>query len=230
MEFGAKIFTIQNREAFDVSECEYMKECKGDWILTVTASDIIDKSLAMEIRRQVDILSSDVGCINVPFKNYILGIENERSPWHGSPRMKLFRKDNYVINNDVHGALSLVNKKSYTIPEKYGFFCHLTHVSLDIMLDRHTRYWRGEANMYNEKSLIPAFKAFWESVKEVTKRRKTFFLGWDGIALSFAYVSYYMFSFLYIWEHRRKNRAKSLYEKLREKNSEEWKDYKTKKK
>ena len=220
--FGAKVFVIPNTSAYNVSEYDYLKECTGDWILSATASDIIDRSLAMEIKKQIETLPEEYGCINVPFRNYILGIEDERSPWHGSPRMKIFRNGNYVINNDVDGALSLVNNKAYTIPEKYGFFSHLTHVSLDMMLDRHTRYWRGEAEMYQEKSLVPAFKAFWESVKEVSKRRKTFFLGWEGIALSFAYVSYFMFSFLYIWEHRRKNKAEDIYKKLREQNTKDW--------
>ena len=227
LEYGAKVFTMPNSDAFSVSEWEFLRECKGDWILTITASDIIDKSLAMEIRKQINVLPENVGCIKVPFKNYILGIEDERSPWHCTHRMKVFRRSNYTINSSVHGALSYTNDQSYTIPDKYGYISHLSHVSLDMMLDRHTRYWRGEANMYSEKSLVPALKAFWESVKEVTKRRKTFFLGWDGIALSFAYVSYFMFSFLYIWEHRRKENAQQYYEQLRERNYEIWKDYKS---
>ena len=223
--YGAKVFCMPNSSSFNISEYEYYKQCTGDWIIQITASDIIDKSLAMEIRRQIDILPDDIGCINVPFNNYILGIENERSPWHGGSRMRVFRKGNYVINNDVHGALSLRNHKSYTIPAKYGYFSHLTHVSLDMMLDRHTRYWRGEAEMYDKKNLIPAFEAFWESVKETIRRRKTFLLGWDGVALTFAYVSYYMFSFLYIWEGRRKNKAAKVYHELREKNFKEWDGY-----
>lgn len=224
-EYGAKVFIIPNSKSFSVSEYDYMKECTGDWIMTVTASDIIDKSLAMEVRRQIEILPAEIGCINVPFNNYILGIEDERSPWHGSSRMRIFRRSNYVINNGVHDALSLKNHKSYTIPTKYGYFSHLTHVSLDMMLDRHTRYWRGEAEMYDKKNLIPAFEAFWESLKETIKRRKTFLLGWNGVALTFAYVSYYMFSFLYIWEGRRNNKAAKIYQELREKNSKEWNGY-----
>lgn len=223
-QFGAKVFVMPNSPKFNIQECFYLKECTGDWIINVTASDIIDKSLAMEIRRQIEILPDDIGCINVPFKNYILGIEDERSPWHENPRMKIFRNGNYVINNDVHGVISYINNKSYTIPDNFGYFYHLTHVSLDMMLDRHTRYWRGEAEMYNEKSLIPSLKKFWDAVKLTVKYRKTFLLGWDGIALTFAYVSYFMFSFLYIWEYRRKRKAENIYKELRDRNTESWKD------
>ena len=90
------------------------------------------------------------------------------------------------------------------------------------MLDRHMRYWRGEAQMYNKKTMTSAFEGVWASLKETIRIRKTFFLGWDGVALTFAYVSYFMFSFLYIWEYRRKNKAVELYNDLREKNFVEW--------
>lgn len=179
----------------------------------------------MEIRKQIDILPEDIGCIYIPMNDYILGIEDERSPWHGSPRMKIFRNGNYFINNDVHGALSLKNYNSYTIPDKFGYFSHLTHVSLDMMLDRHTRYWRGEAEMYDKKTLLPALQEVWRSVKCTMRVHNTFLLGWDGIAIMFAYVSYYMFSYLYIWEHRRKKTAAQIYQEMRDKNTEEWKNY-----
>lgn len=223
--YGAKVFITPNSYAYESVEFNYLKECTGDWILLATASDIIDKSLAMEIRRQVEILPEEIGCINVPFRNYVLGLEDERSPWHGSPRMKLFRNGNYTINLNVHSALSLKNNQSYTIPEKYGYFSHLTHVSIDVMLERHIRYWRGEAEMYSKKTLIPAFEAFWRAVKETVRLRKTFLLGWDGVALTFAFVSYYMFSFLYIWERRRNGKAVKVYKKIRDKNFAEWDDY-----
>ncbi len=224
--FGTKVFIVPNSDAYEVSEFDYLKECTGDWILLATASDIIDKSLAMEIRKQIDILPKDITCIKVPFKNYILGIENNRSPWHGSPRMKIFRNGRYKLNNDVHGALSLTDYNSYIIPEKYGYFSHLTHVSLEMMLERHTRYWRSEAQMYEKKTLEPSLKAVWDSLKLTIRRRKTFLLGWDGIALTFAYVSYYMFSYLYTWEYRRKEKASMIYKELREKNYKEWMDNK----
>ena len=225
-EYGAEVFVTPNSVSYQTSEFDYLQKCTGDWIFPATASDIIDKSLAMEIKRQIEILPQEIGSINVPFKTYILGIEDKRSPWHYTPRMKLFRRDNYIINNDVHGALSLKNNKSYTISEKYGYFSHLTHVSIDMMLDRHTRYWRGEAEMYDKKTLTPAFEDFWKSVKETIKIRKTFFLGWDGVALTFAYVSYYMFSFLYKWERRRNGKTAKVYKEMREKNYKEWSDYK----
>lgn len=223
--FGATVFIMNNSNTFDISEYDYLNQCTGDWILLATASDIIDKSLAMEIRKQIDILPLEIGCIEVPFKNYILGIDDERSPWHAITRLKVFRNGNQVINNDVHGALSLKNKKAYIIPDKFGYFSHLTHVSLDMMLDRHTRYWRGEAEMYDKKSLLPALQAVWRSVKYTMRVRKTFLLGWDGIAIMFAYISYYMFSYLYIWEHRRKETAVQIYQEMRDKNTEEWKNY-----
>lgn len=225
--YGAKVFFMENSDTYSVSECEFFKKCTGDWILVMTASDIIDRSLAKEIKKQINILPEDIGCINVPFKNYILGIDDERSPWHADHGMRAFRNGNYEIVNNVHAAIIHKNNKSYTISCEFGYMYHLTHVTVDMMLDRHTRYWRGEAMMYNEKSLIPAFTNIWNAIKETVKRRKTFLLGWDGIALTLAYVSYYMFSFLYIWEYRRGRKAVEEYEKLRKNVSDGWNDYET---
>lgn len=220
--FGARIFYMENSDTYSVNEFDFLKECLGDWILMATASDIIEKSLAKEIKRQTELLPKDVGCISLPFKNYILGIEDERSPWHFNHMVKVIRNGNFSIKKDVHGALSITNKKEYVIADKFGYYYHLTHVSLDMMLDRHTRYWRGEAAMYSEKSMIPALKKTWWSIKNTIRERKTFLLGWDGVALTFAFVSYYMFSFLYIWEHRRNGKAVEVYDELREKIIKEW--------
>jgi len=221
-EYGAIINIIPNSDAYDPREMEFISQCTGDWFMLMTASDIIDKTLAMEIKHQIEILPENIKCINVPFKNYILGIEDNRSPWHGSPRAKVFRKGNYRINNDVHGALQIIDNTSYTIPESFGYFSHLTHVSVDMMLDRHTRYWRGEGNMYEEDSLQPAFRDIKESLRTTLCQKKTYRLGWDGIALSMAYISYFMFSYLYKWEHVNKNKAKAVYAELRQYNLDSW--------
>jgi hypothetical protein len=40
-------------------------------------------------------------------------------------------------------------------------------------------------------------------------------MGWKGIVLSLAYVSYFMLRFIYIWENR-SSKAKENYGKIRE--------------
>jgi len=221
-EYGAKINIIPNSDAYDPSELNYLAQCTGDWIIIMTASDIIDKSLAIEIRHQIETLPENVKCIMLPFRNYILGIEDKRSPWHSSHRCKIFRKGNYKIANDVHGALQLLDNTSYVIPECYGWFSHLTHESADMMMNRHIRYWRGEGFMYDKDSLQPALIDVINSLDMTITQKQTYKLGWDGIAITMAYVSYFMLSFIYKWENFTGHRSVNLYASIRESNFRSW--------
>ena len=88
---------------------------------------------------------------------------------------------------------------------------HLTHVSVDMMMDRHLRYWRSEAHDSRKsinKSLKSVFGAFY-----VVIRRGTFFYGYKGVALAFAYISYFMMSFVYRWEFLH-SQASQNYDKI----------------
>jgi hypothetical protein len=52
-------------------------------------------------------------------------------------------------------------------------------------------------------------------------RKKTYLLGWDGIMLMFAFLSYYMMSFVYKWEKKR-GKAPEVYNKIRKDILSEW--------
>jgi hypothetical protein len=47
-------------------------------------------------------------------------------------------------------------------------------------------------------------------------------MGWNGVMLGFAYISYFMLSFVYKWE-RKYSKADSVYKDIREKILGEWK-------
>ena len=224
-EFGAKVFIMSNSNSYNVAEFKYLQYCTSEWIILLTASDIIDIELANEIIKLTKIENFEYDVINVPYKRYILGLENKRSPWHGNYHPSIFRKSVLKINNDVHGAISFDSKRIYTIKGlKNKAIHHLTHETVDIMMDRHIRYWRAEGNNYNEKNLKKAFRDVLRSLKIIFWSRKTFLLGWDGVALICAYLSYSMMSFVYKWEKKRST-AIETYSKLREQNDLEWEKY-----
>ena len=222
-KYGAtSVKVIPNTSSYDVNEFLYLQELKGEWVVIFTASDIIDRSLAEQIVKIVNTAPEDVGSIDVPLKRYIHGVEGKKSPWYSDKRTRfLFRKDNIRTNsNDPHTAISLINKKSISIPSSYGYLYHLTHVDMDIMMERHIRYWRAEGENYQNDSLRPAFQSILGAIK-ITIKRNTFLGGWDYVALAIAYIGYYMMSFLYKWEHKR-GTATILYSNLRENNYLEW--------
>lgn len=221
-DYGATVRVIPHENVYSASEFKYLNECTGDWVIIVTASDIIDKGLASEIRKRIDSSSNQIGIIRIPIKRYVLGIHSKKSPWFGDYINGPFRKTFLNINfNEVHCALQFKQCQTDTISTNFGYLYHLTHVSVDMMMERHIRYWRSEGLSYDDISLWPAFKDIFRALIKLIKK-KTFFGGWDYIALSCAYLSYYMMSFVYKWQHNH-NQASDLYNKLREKNLSSWK-------
>ena len=97
---------------------------------------------------------------------------------------------------------------------------HLTHQYVDIMMDRHIKYWKGEIlaeniNLWHTtKSIISAFL-------NLILIKRTWLLGYDGLMLMFSYLSYLMMSFVYKWEKSRSN-APQIYLKIKNEIESEW--------
>ena len=221
-ESYAKVFTMPNSSAYDSSEFDYMlTHCNSEWILFFTASDVIHPKLALEITRLTNIKDFAFDVIHVPYRRYVLGIETKRSPWYSENAPMVFRKSIIKINKaEVHSALHFDTKRHYKMKNSNDYcMYHLTHETVDKMMDRHIRYWRGEAkgNIEIKRSFLHVLKATWR----VLVLRRTFLLGWNGVMLSFAYISYFMLSFVYRWE-RKYSEADSTYENIRRNILSEW--------
>lgn len=217
-----KVFFMKNTEAYDSGEWDYMMEhCQGKWIIRFTASDIIHPVLAKNIISLISAPSFDYDIINVPFRRYVLGLESNRSPWYSKVCPMIFRKSVLSIDkNNVHGALCY-SGRTYSMDnhEQYCMY-HLTHETVDIMMSRHLRYWRGEING-DGGSLKSSFMTVLKETARVLFYRKPYLKGWDGVMLMFAYVTYYMMSFVYRWEQKRGNAA-ATYQHIRDQVTQEW--------
>lgn len=220
-KFGATIKVIENSDTYSSSEFDYIKECKGDWVMIVTASDIIDKSLALEVKRLLNNSSPEVNAYRLPFKQYILGICDKHSGWDYKYRGGPIRKNYLEYNSDVHNAIKFPKNKVVNISPKYGYFYHLTHVTVDMMMERHIRYWRGEGYYFSEHNLYPAFKNVLSTIKSLVKRN-AFLSGWDCLALALAFLSNSFMTFVYKWETTRKGKAADIYKKMRMENFKAW--------
>ena len=132
-----------------------------------------------------------------------------------------FKKSIISVNTEsVHSALVLKSDKRVLVNSE-GFMYHLTHETVDGMMDRHIRYWRGEASGYSSYSLkqpcVSIIKAFGISVL-----RGSLWKGWAIFALSCAYLAYHLMSFVYIWE-KKYGDASNLYSKIRNDLYNQWK-------
>lgn len=223
--YTEKIFLLKNREFSPRDNQVWLSNVTNEWVLSVTASDAIAPGLARQIRMLTDDGSFAYDVIHIPFRRYVLGLETPRSPWYTelNPSV-LFRKRVVRVNPDsVHGAITFNTDRHYKMPNSdKACMYHLTHSTMDIMMDRHLIYCRAEARVF------PAGDSLWKAVLDIFRavyvllfRRKTFLLGWDGAALGMAYLSYWLLRFVYIWE-RRRSKAPAVYEKIRQDIERAW--------
>lgn len=226
MSFGSKIkvYSMNNSLAYDSTEWSiFLKNCTSEWTILFTASDVIHPELVKKILNLIDNKDFKYDIINIPFRRYILGLESKRSPWYSELSPKIIRKSSIVIDKEgVHNAARFIgNRFNFKNSFEFSMF-HLTHDSVDIMMERHIRYWRGEANVKNinlNRSAIQVFK----EIFKIVFIRKTFLMGKDGIMLIFAYLSYFMMSYVYKWEKERGN-VTNEYMEIRNNISKAWKN------
>lgn len=203
-----------------------LEASKNDWILMVTASNIIHPELVKNILELINLEKFDYEVIMLPFSVYMFGINEEKSPWNVKFTNRLAKKSNIVLGDKVHKEYSVDSQKIYYMTsDDEKVLYHLTHETLDWFLERHIRYARAEKEKYDkkDKALRLCFKELIFSILKVIKKR-TFFKGWDGIAISLAYISYFIMKYLFVWEKFNGVGSKK-YKEIREINEELWNKY-----
>ena len=207
----------------------YLDKCSYNYSMTVTASDIIHPDLAFKIKKLVDSLDFNYDAIEVPYKGYFLGIYEKFSPWYLESTIKVVKT--CLINiqeGEVHAAIKSNIQTVYKItPSKEDeAYYHLTHESADGVLNRHIRYWRAEAS--SPEPLNVPLKIVIKKTLSFLFYRRTFFKGKAAIALAFSYLTYYMITYIYRWNHMCNN-ATEVYRKIRDENLILWEKAKNKK-
>lgn len=217
-----KICFMNNSEAYDSLEWNvFLDNCTSEWAILFTASDVIHPKLVDKIIELIKKKDSTFDILHIPFKRYVLGLDFKNSPWHSELSPKILKKSSIVINEEgVHDAANFVGHDFYM--NKSDDYCmyHLTHETVDIMMDRHLRYWRGEANEKNV-DLKKIIKTIFKSAIRLTFFKRLPVLGYDGFMLMFSFLTYQMMSYVYKWEQTR-GKAPERYQKIRENVSKEW--------
>ena len=217
-EMGAVVEVIPHEYGYDPHEIDHIINLNCEWVVLFTCSDLIDKSLALKVKSVLKTTDADV--IYVPFKQYVLGIDKKSSPWYAEKRRLAFRKKVARIDEStVHGALFFDSDKELLV-EGEGYMYHLTHETVDMMMNRHIRYWRGEAECYNESSLTKPCKKILSTLKNDILKG-AYWKGWDVFALACAHLAYSLMSFVYIWE-KKHSRASESYQQLRDSIYKQW--------
>lgn len=201
------------------------KSC--DWVLFPTASSLIHPNLADEIIKLTSDSSFNYDVIGLPYGMYSFGISSKYSPWTAVRKNILIRRSALQLSSKLHNEISFNSNRVFDMPfmAKGELLYHCTHKNADDFFDRVIRYTRYEAqyekSVDSGQALKKAFFDIFKSLVIVIFRRRSFVLGWDGIALSLAYICYFIMKFIYVWDIGRKN-GNIVYPDLRHEIDELW--------
>lgn len=198
------ILTKIRTERYDSNEAEYfLKNCKTEWCMLVTASDLIHPKLAKKMKELIDDCNFEYDIVSVPYKPYFLGCCEKYSPWYAEYMNKMFRVSTLSLNlNSVHAVLTPISSRLYQIPfiESKVAYYHLTHQSAESVIERNVRYWKGEASSSDSLSLIN--KIIIRTVIRFVFLRGGLFKGKQALALFYSFLSYFMMTYVCKWEYQ----------------------------
>ena len=204
---NVKIIKLENSKEYSTSEWDvFMENCQTKYMGIYTCSSLVHPALGLKIKELVHDPKFDYDIINVPYKGYMMGIYEPWSPWYAKVGMGATKMSCIKINKgEVHTAFNPEIKSQYTIKMKNDdeAFIRLSHESADSVIERHRRYWLGEAA--SSEPLSVPLKTVIRKFLRLLIRKRTFFKGKAGIALAFSFLSYYMMSYVYRWDYRHSN-------------------------
>lgn len=190
---------------------------KNEWVMMVTASDIIHPKLAQKLIETVNLPNFEYDVISMPYAILVFGIKDKRSPWYNTRENKLARKSVIKFSDRVHEERGTSSKRVYSLPDsETEVLAHLTHRNLDTFFEHHIRYCRLETNKYDDESGIDkVWKEIIKACKLVFLERKTYKIKDDGMAIALAYISYFIMKYLFVWQKFR-GKGEQNYKKMRE--------------
>jgi glycosyltransferase involved in cell wall biosynthesis len=183
----------------------YKTNC--EWFLFPTASSAIEPKLVQELIKLTTLESFPFDVISLPLRMHILGLASDYSPWGAKFKNICIRKTALILSTEVHKEIGYQGDNVYKkLLGLDSYLLHLTHGNVDTLLERHQRYTKQEAKASFERvdlNLRFEFNALIKAFAYVVIKKRVFMMGWDGIALGLAYLSYFMMRFLYSWERLR---------------------------
>jgi glycosyltransferase involved in cell wall biosynthesis len=178
------------------------KIIKNDWIMLLTASDLVDPELVDLVYKTIYSDNFKFGEVVVPLKMYVFGICDRHSPWCSNYSTLVYKKDQVIISDKVHEERNSCGKKFIITDTSHGYLYHLTHKKLTTFYERHIRYSDLETIKYDNpyKARKETLRRIITAIKYVFIEKKIFLLGWDGMGLALAYISYWIMIYLSVWQ------------------------------
>jgi hypothetical protein len=199
------------------------QQASSEWCLFPTASSLLHPNLADEIIKLTTDKNFKFDVIGMPYGMYSLGIRSSKSPFYTSHKRTLIRRSKLILSTQLHNEISYNSDKIFDMPfiNDETVLYHCTHKDVDTLFGHVIRYTKYEAAHDDSLSCSRAFLDIWKALFTVVFRRRSFMLGWNGIALSLVYINYFVTRYLFVWERNRDN-GNVIYPILRKKIDELW--------
>ena len=201
---GIEIIPIPNNNEKNVAKNVSNYGTKK-WLFFITASDIIHPDLACKIIQLTQNSSFNHDAIALPYKHYNFGVYMKSNPWDKNYKLSLINRDSFLGSDIIHREVVFNDKNIFKIKPSNDttFLYHFTNPTSIDYLEKIVRYLEIEASCIDKLSLKEALIDIIKSIIVVTFKRKSLFKGWDGIAISSSYLSYWLLRYLYIWDKKR---------------------------
>jgi len=225
-KYATEVITVPYGDASEniVSNISGRGSC--EWVLLPSASSLMHPELVDEIIQLTVDSSFRYDVIAMPYGMYSFGIKSKNSPWTAERKHTLIRRSALKLSTELHHEYSC-DGEVYELPfvSRDALLYHCTHKDGDDFFSRVMRYTKYESvygkSTDRNKALKSSFVEILKSILTVVFRRRSFMLGWDGIALSLAYISYFIMKFIYVWDSNRDN-GNRVYPELRKKIDKLW--------
>lgn len=214
--YGAKLILTPYSDAGDEIKLA-VEAASSEWMIFLTASDMVHPGLARKLKEIAGRKDFPYDVVEYPYMVGTFGVFSPRSPWDYPLKRKMARRSAVVCGAQVHKETSFSSNRVYRMEkDRVEAVYHFTHQSVDSFIERHCRYAKAEATLPSSeaqgmlRALFETFAALgWTAVW-----RRTWLLGWDGVALMLAFASYFIFKLLYVWE-RFRGKGEGFYAPLR---------------
>lgn len=232
-EFGAKVYTLpyydgRNNPDVKQRQKEIFSELENEWVFGITASDIVHPAL---YKCMVDMINSkECDAVEIPLYRYSMGYVSKYS-YYGdiTYQAKLVKKElTDWETRAIHSGLVSEERSIIRLePEDKNIaIYHLTHENLDMVMERHLRYARLEADIDRTNGSRKEYlKRSWHSILRVIKNYvclRTYKLGDEGKAQLAMLLMYRSANYLHLYfSDDKEKEIHDVYEKIR--TGEMWK-------
>jgi (heptosyl)LPS beta-1,4-glucosyltransferase len=190
-----------------------------EWVLVLTASDLIDSQLSFMIKKII-LSNPKYGLIYLPFKVYSLGVSSKYSPFHTRYKPLLFKKANLVVSSRLHYELTpKEGTLIYKLKSKNNFIHHFTNNNVKGAIDKTYRYCSVEAKqMIDENGKLALVISFYHLVKAIFSgifRKGVFLGGKKTVILWLLLLNYFITRIILIWDYSNSEDSQSRVNELR---------------